>query len=273
VGDLVLVRGNVPHTWASAPEQRGDSIWTVMHFLPEHWGAAFWQLPELRELRALLAENAHAVRFTGAGVWKIGEALEELAARPGGDVGSVIKFLSIGEDLVRTPHYRLSSLTASGEASDPDLRLHSVLDWLEQHIALPVSESTAAVAANMSAAVFSRWFKGGVGCTFQRYVNELRVARVCVRLVNGAESITEVAFGCGYNSLANFNRRFRELTGLTPKECRSQTRQMQEGCLHKFLIRLGRHGAVRVAPDGRDRSPAQGSSGSTKARNHCERKV
>jgi AraC-like DNA-binding protein len=259
-GDLVLVRGNVPHTWASAPEQRGDSIWTVIHFLPEHWGAAFWQLVELRELRALLAENAHAVRFTGAGVWKIGEALEELVAAPTGDVGSVIKFLSIGAELVRTPHYRLSSLTTNGEVSDPDPQLHTVLDWLDQHIASPVSESAAAAAANMSAAVFSRWFKGRVGCTFQRYLNELRVARVCARLVNGPESITEAAFGCGYNSLANFNRRFRELTSLTPKEFRSQTRQIQERSLHASLIRLGRHGVVRVAPDGRDWSPVPGNS-------------
>ena len=30
-GDLVLVRGNVPHTWASAPEQRGEAIWTALH--------------------------------------------------------------------------------------------------------------------------------------------------------------------------------------------------------------------------------------------------
>jgi AraC-like DNA-binding protein len=260
-GDLVLVRGNVPHTWASAPEQRGDSIWTVIHFLPEQWGATFWQLAELRELRGLLAENAHAVRFTGEGVWKIGEAIEELAARAAGDVRSVIKFLSLGEALVRAPHYKLSSLAAGGEVSDPDPRLQTVLDWLDEHIALPVSEGAAAAEANMSASVFSRWFKQRVGCTFQRYVNELRVGRVCARLVNGPESITQAAFGCGYSSLANFNRRFRELTGLTPKAFRGQTREIQERSLHQSLVRLGRLGAVRIPPDGRGRSPAPGNSG------------
>jgi AraC-like DNA-binding protein/quercetin dioxygenase-like cupin family protein len=249
-GDLVLVRGNVPHTWASAPNQRGDSIWTVIHFLPEHWGAPFWQLVELRKLRALLAENAHAVRFTGKGVWKIGEAIEALAATPAGDVQSVIKFLSLADALVRAPHYRLSSLAVGGEVSDPDPRLRAVLDWLDRHIALPVSESAAAAEADMSAPVFSRWFKQRVGCTFQRYLNELRVARVCARLTNGPESITEAAFGCGYNNLANFNRRFLELTGLTPKDFRGQSRQTQERSLHQSLIRLGRHGAVRIVSDG-----------------------
>ena len=171
---------------------------------------------------------------------------------PAADVRSVIKFLRIGEALVRTPHYKLSSLAVGGEASDPDPRLHAVLDWLDQHIVLPVYESAAAAEANMSAAVFSRWFKQRVGCTFQRYVNELRVARVCMWLANGVESITQVAFECGYNSLANFNRRFREITGLSPTEFRSQTRQMQELSLHASLIRLaawGRsRGAVRAGP-------------------------
>ena len=55
-------------------------------------------------------------------------------ATPAGDARSVIKFLSIGEELVRTPHYRLSSLAASGEVSDPDPRLHAVLDWLDQYL-------------------------------------------------------------------------------------------------------------------------------------------
>ena len=269
-GDLVLVRGNVPHTWASAPERRGEAIWTVIHFLPERWGPEFWQLPELRKLRALLAGNGHDVRFTGARVWKIGEAIEEFAATPARDARSVIKFLSIGEELVHTPHYKLSSLAAGGEVSDPDPRLRTVLDWLDQHIASPVSQSAAAADAGMSAAVFSRWFKQRVGCTFERYLNELRVARVCARLVNGPKSITDAAFGCGYNSLANFNRRFREITGLSPTEFRSQTRQMQEGSLHRFLIRLGRHGVVRIVPDGRLLSPAPGNSGSTRALNRCE---
>jgi AraC-like DNA-binding protein len=212
---------------------------------------------ELRKLRGVLAENVHAVRFAGNGVWKIGAALEELAATPTGDVDSVINFLRIGEALVRTPHCKLTSLAVGGEASDPDPRLHAVLDWLDQHIASSVSESAAAVKTRMSAAVFSRWFKQRVGCTFQRYVNELRVARVCARLVSGPQSITEAAFACGYNNLANFNRRFRELLGLTPKAFRGQTRQMQERSLHQSLIRLGRHGTVHVVPDGRGRSSAQ----------------
>ncbi len=41
----------------------------------------------------------------------------------------------------------------------------------------------------MSAATFSRWFKQHVGRTFQRYVNEVRVARVCANLAYREENI------------------------------------------------------------------------------------
>jgi hypothetical protein len=45
-GDLVLVGGNVPHTWASGSEQKGDAQWTVLHFNFEHWGSGFEACPK-----------------------------------------------------------------------------------------------------------------------------------------------------------------------------------------------------------------------------------
>ena len=69
----------------------------------------------------------------------------------------------------------------------------------------------------MSPSAFSRWFKARVGCVFHRYLNEMRVAMVCAKLSGGEGNITETAFQCGYGNLANFNRRFREITGFTPR--------------------------------------------------------
>ena len=68
------------------------------------------------------------------------------------------------------------------------------------------------------------------------------------RLSSSQESITEAAFQSGYNNLANFNRRFREITGFTPSEFRLQARRMQQDSGKPFVMRLGRDGAVRVTP-------------------------
>jgi len=109
-------------------------------------------------------------------------------------------------------------------------------------------QEQVAAKVGMSPAAFSRWFKRGVGHVFHRHLNELRIAMVCARLSSGPESITEAAFQNGYNNLANFNRRFREITGFTPSEFRLRTRRMQQAGGKPFIMRLGRNSAVRVTP-------------------------
>jgi AraC-like DNA-binding protein len=98
----------------------------------------------------------------------------------------------------------------------------------------------------MVPAVFSRWFKQHMGRTFQRYVNEVRIARVCARLVDSKENITSAAVNSGYQNLANFTRRFLEITGLTPKEFRDKARQTLKTSPNRIVLRDGLHGWLEV---------------------------
>ena len=56
------------------------------------------------------------------------------------------------------------------------------------------------------------------------YVNEVRIGRACRMLAEDAANITDIAMDCGYRNLANFNRRFRQVTGMTPSHYRSKFR-------------------------------------------------
>lgn len=244
-GDLVLIGANLPHMWAAAED---GATSTVIHFLPELWGAEFWQLPEVQKMRKLLAKAARGLRFTGPTAWKVGRVIEDLAARPAHDFESFIGFLGICERLVRAPHYSLNALPAERSDTERDPRLQQVLEWIQHRGAEPITQKQAAAEVGMSPAAFSRWFKGRVGSVFHRHLNGSRVAMVCARLSSGQESITEAAFHSGFNNLANFNRRFREITSLTPSEFRLQARRMQQASATTFVMRLGQHGAVRVTP-------------------------
>lgn len=63
---------------------------------------------------------------------------------------------------------------------------------------------------------------------FNQFLNHHRVERAKRLLVDGKhahQSISTIAFDCGYNSIGPFNRAFKELTGFTPKVYRdSQSR-------------------------------------------------
>jgi AraC-like DNA-binding protein len=247
-GDLVLLGSGLPHTWASAYDQPAEAAWSVIQFLPKHWSMEFWQLPEVQKLNLLLAQAARGIRFTGAMAWEIGQQVEELAGQPSHSFEGLIHFLAIFQRLLHAPGRLLNASDTSAGSTATDPRTEHLLEWIQNHFAEPITQAQAAARVKMSPQAFSRWFKARVGRVFQRYLNELRVAKVCARLVGRQDSVSQAAFNCGYNNLANFNRRFREITGLTPKEFRSQTQQTQERNAREFLIRLGSHSAVRIPP-------------------------
>lgn len=72
---------------------------------------------------------------------------------------------------------------------------------------------------NMSGAYFSRYFKRMTGITFSGYMNILRVDHA-IELLRQIGDITmaDLMARCGFNTLRNFNRVFKEVTGYAPKQ-------------------------------------------------------
>lgn len=77
--------------------------------------------------------------------------------------------------------------------------------------------SAAAKLMNMSKANFSRLFKKTFHTTFSQYVNTVRVSKA-IEIMNERPGITMTALmmECGFNTLRNFNRVFKEVTGYPP---------------------------------------------------------
>jgi AraC-like DNA-binding protein len=246
-GDLVLLGSNLPHTWGSATDQRGDAEWTVIQFQPERWGAVFWQMPELRELRNLIHKAGQGLQFVGRQVWDIGERMEQMSSLRPYSFEALASFVDVCRSLLTTPCRSLNSRPLPARTAKPDPRLQQVLASVDSLSGHPLPQAEVAARIHMGPAVFSRWFKKQMGRNFHRYLNEVRVARVCACLADGDESITAVALECGFNNLANFNRRFREVTGLTPRAFRAKTREICSRRSKQFIVRNGLHGALRVA--------------------------
>ena len=79
---------------------------------------------------------------------------------------------------------------------------------LSENLKLPAKEISAAL-------------NQGLGKNFYYFVNEYRVKEAQRRLINSEFehlSILGIAFDSGFNSKATFNRIFKELSGLSPKE-------------------------------------------------------
>lgn len=84
-----------------------------------------------------------------------------------------------------------------------------------------LSLTRVAKAVNISANYLSEKFKEVTGVNFVDYVAQLRIEKALVLLQDVNLRISEVAFAVGFQSLSQFNRVFKRLTGKSPTETRA----------------------------------------------------
>ena len=65
---------------------------------------------------------------------------------------------------------------------------------------------------------FSKVFHNIFGMTFTQYLNTLKVSAAVEKIAEGKMSMTEISIACGFGTIRNFNRVFKELTGYSPKK-------------------------------------------------------
>lgn len=56
---------------------------------------------------------------------------------------------------------------------------------------------------------------------FASFVNKYRIQFACELLKNSDEDVTQIAMKCGFSTIRNFNRVFKNEMGQTPKDYRS----------------------------------------------------
>ena len=79
-----------------------------------------------------------------------------------------------------------------------------------------LSLDTVAANVGINSSYLSRLFNESSDVNFVNYVNQCRVERAKILLRDSGMLIQEVGFRSGFNSLQNFNRVFKRLTGITP---------------------------------------------------------
>ena len=94
------------------------------------------------------------------------------------------------------------------------------LDHLNRSYMDDMTLDTLAAYAGFSRYTLSRMFRQHTGLTFTQYLSKRRVD-MAMELLSGTKMpVTQVALQCGFNSIATFNRVFREVKGCTPTQYR-----------------------------------------------------
>ena len=99
-------------------------------------------------------------------------------------------------------------------------RLLKLVTHLEQHLSEPMTLAQAADVACMQRTAFSRFFRRVVGMRFRDFLHAFRITRAIPSMTNSDYSITEIAATVGYSDISTFERSFKQLTRMSPREYR-----------------------------------------------------
>ena len=223
-GHLVLTGPRLPHNWISLdlPDGGVAERDLVIQFPHQPIARAAEAIPELAQVMPLLERARHGIEFFGLSERAHAHWLDIKRARGIRRFAAFCDFLA---DLAQCTDYRLlSNVQMQGEDDDTGLeRINAIVDRIAGDVAKPLSAGDMAAELGMSESRFSRFFRRATGNTFTDFVNRIRVNRACQLLMETDRLVTHICYEVGFNNVANFNRRFLEIKGMTPTEFRRQS--------------------------------------------------
>lgn len=99
--------------------------------------------------------------------------------------------------------------------------LRRTYDYIEQHLDSALTLEELALQAELSEFHFARMFKQSTQLAPHQYVMQRRMIKAKALVCGTSQTLTEIAFSCGFSSASHFSHRFKIVWGLTPSKLRS----------------------------------------------------
>lgn len=110
-------------------------------------------------------------------------------------------------------------------------QLKQMMVFIHEHYSEQLTVKEIAAAASISERLCFYIFKNCLHTTPAEYITRYRLQAACQMLRQTLDSITNIAFACGFGSSSYFCTCFRRETGLSPLEYRAQAQHTQGGSL------------------------------------------
>ncbi len=226
-GDLFMTGPNLPHNWItdqvwSKPVELRDMLIQFSHESVEKLADGF---PEFSQVLQLLQLAQSGIYFEGFNpTFALGH-MEAVRENRGAErILSFVRFLVRLNEHAEKKTLSLTKLVQP-EGGSKQARIAHVVDHITKNFSDGFSVAQAANMANMTEITFSRNFHAVTGHSFVDFLNRIRIGQACGMLYASDDQITTIAQESGFKSLANFNRHFLKVRGITPSEYREAARK------------------------------------------------
>jgi len=226
-GSLYLVGPAVPHNWVTDKVGREEEV-PLRDMLVQFSGDSLERLrgafPEFREFDELLARALGGIEFVNFD-FKVARA--HLAGiRDAFGAERILRFLELLNAVNAHPNQHvLSEHTVAWDDFKTNAQgIAVVVDHITAHFAEELSVRDAACMAHLSPSAFTRKFQKMTGMRFVEFVTKVRVGQACAMLQSTDEKVAAICHEVGFRNLANFNRQFLKIKGMTPSAYRDLVR-------------------------------------------------
>lgn len=218
--ELVFVGPNLSHAWFNHECESEEIIEVTIQFHKDLLDEAMLRRNQLSFIRNMFERSQKGIAFSAETISRIKPRILNLSQKNGFD--SVLELLSILHDLSTSRN--MLTLSDTSFNNQPinynSRRIEKVFEYLSQNYNKPITLADVAKIANMPEVSFSRFIKKRTGKTFIDSLNEIRLGHASRMLIDTTNTISEIAYNCGFNNISNFNRVFKKKKNITPKDFR-----------------------------------------------------
>jgi len=224
-GEIYFIAADQPHLFKSTPEYfLPDSKKRVraltIFFDPNGSLSSLFSLPEMRAFKDFIRQYSQGFQVPADYTTKVSRGMLDIQNAGGAD--QVIQFLQLLRILssMKANPVPLSDFDLSPGINETEgIRISNIYNYILQHYSTTITLDDVARVACMTPQAFCRYFKKHTRQTFVAFLNQTRINAACKKLTgNKYESISVVAYKCGFNSITNFNRVFKSIIGYSPRE-------------------------------------------------------
>ena len=225
--ELILTGPHLPHLWRSdeAYFEKKSSLFTdgiVIYFNKNFLGDHIIEKEEMTVLKKLFAKSMRGLEFYGQEKTMVIRMMQELVNLQG--MRSVIHFLQILEILANTKQYNYISSVAYDNVFNKNEtdRINIVYDYVLKNVKQKVLLEDLADLVHMTRTSFSRYFTMRHNKPFSKFVSEIRIKHACKLLTETEYSVEQICYECGFNTLSNFNKQFKEIMLQKPMQYKKE---------------------------------------------------
>ncbi|OOG73659.1 AraC family transcriptional regulator [Algoriphagus sp. A40] len=225
--DMVLTGPDLPHLWKNdkvyhIPENKMTTHGIVVYLPDNFLNNSVFQLEEFEGISNMLKKSVRGIEIKGKTNLLVREMMIELLDMKG--VKSIIHLLKILQTIADSTDCKLIADAAyinTNKESEKD-RMGQVYEYVMQNYQGKVSLEEAAQLSNLSVSAFSRFFKSRVNKSFSDFLTDVRISHACKLLHETDLNISEISYECGFFTLSNFNKLFKDRVKKTPVEYRKE---------------------------------------------------